>query len=405
MRKTKFAVSVAVCAALAVALATESTIAAAEKSFGSLAVPAGITFTPLEVQGRMRGGAYGRGGGGHSGVLSNAVDMTLYTYEADTPCVGVCLADWKPLVAPDRVVETAEWTVVRQSDGANQWAYYGKLLFTSTKDEKSGDMNGAVDGGAWHIAKYKLPDGAFLAPSGISVRTSARAKGDVLVNHLNMTLYYLTDPKSEVCTDTCLESWTPLIAGELAGPFGDWTVVTRSDGFRQWAYRGRPLYAFSGDERPGDAAGLHFDNRWRTAAVREYFTPEDVQMRKMSRLSFFTTDEGQTLYARDRYQYTAGSFHADGGSTAKVSVGREIGTDACGGPCSDGWVPLAASPPDQPSGYWSILTRDDGTQQWAYQGYALYTNAADKKPGDMFGRDVFEFTDGSHALYWRVAVP
>ena len=32
-------------------------------------------------------------------------------------------------------------------------------------------------------------------------------------------------------------------------------------------------------------------------------------------------------------------------------------------------------------------------------------NAQDKKPGDMMGRDVFDFSDGSHARYWRAATP
>ncbi len=398
MRAKKISISAALCVGMAAGLFSGSVLAVGEKPFGSPAAPAGITFTPLESHGR-------RGNVAGLGILSDAADMTLYTYDGETPCAGECLADWKPLLAGDKALETAEWTVVRQPDGTNQWAYYGKPLYTSVKDEKPGDTNGEVEEGAWHVAKYQFLDDTLLAPSGISVKASARAKGDVLVNHLGMTLYFLTGKQSESCTGTCLDTWSPLIAGELAGSFGDWTVVTRSDGTRQWAYQGWPLYTFSGDERPGDAEGLHFDSRWQTATLREYFTPDEVQMRKMSHFAFFTTADGHTIYARDKYQYAPGSFHADGGSTAKVSVGREIGTDACDGPCSDGWVPLAASAKDQPSGYWSIMTRDDGTRQWAYQGYALYTNAADKNPGDMFGRDDFDYTDGSKALYWRVAIP
>jgi len=401
MRKSKV-VAAAVCGGIAIAFISHA-VAAGESALGTPATPAGITFTPLEVQGR--GVAYGRAGGVPSGVLSNAVDMTLYTYDGDAPCAAACLADWKPILAPDLAAETAEWSVVRLPEGTGQWAYYGKPLYTSLKDEKPGDMKGQVDEGDWHAATYKLPERTLLAPSGISIISSARAKGDVLVNHLGMMLYYLADKESEPCTGTCLESWPPLVAGELAGSFGDWTIVIRTDGVRQWAFQGRPLYAFAGDEEVGDAEGLHFDNRWSTAAVREYFTPENVQMRKMGYLAFFTTRDGRTIYTRDRYQYTAGSHHADGGSTAKVSIGREIGTDACDGPCPDVWGPLVASAEDQPSGYWSIVTRGNGARQWAYQGYALYTYASDKKPGDMFGRDEFEFTDGSSAFYWRVAIP
>ena len=403
MRILKVISAAAVCAGLVSTIMPQTSVAASETALGTPASPAGITFTPLQLQGR--GMSYGGVSGTPAGLLSDAADMTLYTYEGEAPCGSECLADWKPAFAPDRAVETAEWTVVRHPEGVNQWAYYGKPLYTSVKDEKPGDMNGQVEEGDWRVATYKRPDGTLLAPSGISIRSSSRARGDVLVNHVAMTLYYLADRQGEACAGTCLESWTPLIAGELAGSFGDWTVEDRADGIRQWAYQGQPLYSFVGDKEIGDAEGLHFDNRWRTAAVREYFVPENVQMRKMSHFEFFTTRDGQTIYTRDRYQYTAGSFHADGGSTSKVSVGREIGTDACGGPCDDVWVPFAADSEDQPSGYWSIMTRDDGTRQWAYQGYALYTHTSDKKPGDMLGRDEFEYTDGSSALYWRVAVP
>src|SRR5262249_46245610 len=131
----------------------------------------------------------------------------------------------------------------------------------------------------------------------------------------------------------------------------------------------------------------------------------EVKMRRNGSIVVFTTANGMTLYARDKYQYAPGSFHADDGSTSNVGYGREIGTAACVGGCSSDWVPFKASADAQPSGYWRVLTRADGTRQWAYQGYALYANAQDKKPGDMLGSDLFDFTDGSHAMFWRVAAP
>ncbi len=32
----------------------------------------------------------------------------------------------------------------------------------------------------------------------------------------------------------------------------DWTVVTRKDGGKQWAYKGKPVYTFKKDAKPGD---------------------------------------------------------------------------------------------------------------------------------------------------------
>ena len=44
-----------------------------------------------------------------------------------------------------------------------------------------------------------------------------------------------------------------------------------------------------------------------------------------------------------------------------------------------------ATAADQPSGAYSIVTRDDGARQWAYKGKPLYFYQADKKAGDRSG--------------------
>jgi predicted lipoprotein with Yx(FWY)xxD motif len=36
---------------------------------------------------------------------------------------------------------------------------------------------------------------------------------------------------------------------------GNFTVITRSDGSHQWAYKTHPLYNFAGDAKPGDTNG------------------------------------------------------------------------------------------------------------------------------------------------------
>lgn len=61
------------------------------------------------------------------------------------------------------------------------------------------------------------------------------------------------------------------------------------------------------------------------------------------------------------------------------------GKSACNGPCATLWPPLAAQASDMATGDWSIVTRDDGSKQWAYKGWPLYTYSKDAKPGDMSG--------------------
>ncbi|HTJ64645.1 MAG TPA: hypothetical protein VL899_12630 [Alphaproteobacteria bacterium] len=122
-------------------------------------------------------------------------------------------------------------------------------------------------------------------------------------------------------------------------------------------------------------------------------------------MTVLATAEGRTLYTRDKFRFSFGGYSVNDGPPPTPAIGRSVGTGACDGDCTKTWEPLVASKNAQASGYWSIALRSDGTRQWAYQGYPVYTNAQDKKPGDMLGRDLFDLTDGSHALYWRVLTP
>ena len=61
------------------------------------------------------------------------------------------------------------------------------------------------------------------------------------------------------------------------------------------------------------------------------------------------------------------------------------GKSTCNGPCATNWPPLAAKAGDTPDGDYSIVTRDDGSKQWAFRGWPLYTFAKDAKAGDTTG--------------------
>jgi len=56
------------------------------------------------------------------------------------------------------------------------------------------------------------------------------------------------------CDAVCAAVWPIIRAPESASPTGDWTVVMRADGRRQWAYKGRPVYTFYYD-RPYERKG------------------------------------------------------------------------------------------------------------------------------------------------------
>lgn len=94
-------------------------------------------------------------------------------------------------------------------------------------------------------------------------------RGDVLTTPDGMTVYvYDKEAKgSASCYGACAESWPPVLAPADAKPFGDFSLVKRIDGTRQWAYRGQPLHLYREDQAPGDAKGDNFDGFWHAVRV------------------------------------------------------------------------------------------------------------------------------------------
>ena len=61
------------------------------------------------------------------------------------------------------------------------------------------------------------------------------------------------------------------------------------------------------------------------------------------------------------------------------------GKSMCNGSCAESWPPLMAPADGKAAGEWTMIKRDDGKMQWAYDGKPLYTFKMDKKAGDMMG--------------------
>jgi predicted lipoprotein with Yx(FWY)xxD motif len=59
----------------------------------------------------------------------------------------------------------------------------------------------------------------------------------------------------------------------------------------------------------------------------------------------------------------------------------EPNKSACTGECAKTWLPLVADADAKPSGFWNVITRDDGTKQWTRHGKPLYTKAPRSKAG------------------------
>lgn len=94
----------------------------------------------------------------------------------------------------------------------------------------------------------------------------AMAMDGMLVGSNQMTLYTfdkdMAGSGKSVCNGPCASNWPPLMAAADAKSDGDWMVITRDDGAKQWAFKGKPLYFWVKDQKPGDKTGDGFNNVW-----------------------------------------------------------------------------------------------------------------------------------------------
>jgi predicted lipoprotein with Yx(FWY)xxD motif len=120
---------------------------------------------------------------------------------------------------------------------------------------------------AWLIAGVlAFSAGGVLAQSAPATSADT-AKGKALVNGDGMTLYtFDRDAKGKSnCDGPCANLWLPLIATVDASASGDFSLITRNDGRKQWAYKNKPLYSWSKDAKPGDTTGDGVNSVWHIA--------------------------------------------------------------------------------------------------------------------------------------------
>ena len=87
---------------------------------------------------------------------------------------------------------------------------------------------------------------------------AVHAMNGMLMDAKGMTLYTWDNDKEankSSCNGMCLMNWPALKAEAADKDMGDWKVITRDDGSKQWAYKGKPLYYFVMDKASGDKSG------------------------------------------------------------------------------------------------------------------------------------------------------
>lgn len=92
-------------------------------------------------------------------------------------------------------------------------------------------------------------------PAGTYMRETPA--GAIMTTPEGMTVYTFDQDARGVssCYGACAEEWPPVTAPSDAEPFGQMSIIERTDGTRQWAYNGQPLYLYHDDTAPGDVEG------------------------------------------------------------------------------------------------------------------------------------------------------
>ncbi len=104
-----------------------------------------------------------------------------------------------------------------------------------------------------------------------------------------------------------------------------------------------------------------------SCSTNVFAQPAAIQIYNNPQGAFLITEAGMTLYTFDN--------DPEGRST-------------CLDKCAEKWPPLQANSNDQTVENYSILTREDGTYQWAFRGKPLYTWVLDMESGQTPGNGV-----------------
>lgn len=327
-----------------------------------------------------------------------------------------CAELWPPVPAGDDAQAVGKWTIIERDDGGRQWAFDEQPLYTSIRDQQPGDVIGGTTrryGG--DSPAYRVPIGPpSLLPPGFAVRTTS--VGRMLTTDKNEAVYaYAGDTAATTnCHDACLENRSPVLAPALARAQGEWSLLERSPGMRQWVFRGRPLYTHDLDtgswsQQGGDAAG--WENVF-TQNAPAY--PSSFSVQSTIAGEVLADASGRTIYV-----YRCGEDSADQLACDHPRDTQVYRLAMCGGgipaTCLQHW-PYVLADADEKSvnRSWRILSIDPNTGRladdaepgtlrvWSYRGRPVYLFAGDKQPGDVFGDGTGEWRGQRNGLkaFW-----
>ncbi|HEV7431680.1 MAG TPA: hypothetical protein VGN77_01455 [Steroidobacteraceae bacterium] len=329
-----------------------------------------------------------------------------------------CVQLWAPVAALAGAKPVGKWTVIKRPDGARQWAYDGLPVYTSSLDRQPGDVLGGEsyehegDEPAVRRPIGPAPD----LPPGFQVSTTV--VGRLLQTERGFSVYASDADSSSKsnCDAGCAKTWLPMVAPESVRPHGDWTIIERAPGFRQWVFRGKPLYRYALDGRARSLEGSDVPGWHNVYTQRAPRPPPEFTVQDTSAGQVLADAHGMTIYA-----YTCGDDALDQLSCDHPSDTQLYRLVMCGG---GDWArclrtfPYVIAPTGAKthSRSWSVVDIDPKTGRfadpargnalhvWAYRDRPVYVYAGDEQPGDVNGDGHGEFRgerEGYNAFWLR----
>jgi len=183
------------------------------------------------------------------------------------------------------------------------------------------------------------------------------------------------------CYDECAVEFAPFVPEADGIANGDFTIISRKDGVKQWVYQGKPLYRYAAGKDPvGEPVGQRFqlkeDPAWADPASNVYSPKQGWRRASFTPENTFAMPPGVEV---------AASAIANGFIFVHASTKMTIYAVPSAVKLSKDWEPFRASALAMPVGDFTIAKRDDGTRQWVFKGEPLYTFAEDYAPGEVSG--------------------
>jgi predicted lipoprotein with Yx(FWY)xxD motif len=353
-------------------------------------------------------------------TTENAGLMSPYPAGLELPELDTrpsCVQAWPPVIAADDAKPIGKWTLIRRHDKRLQWAYDGLVLYTSSLDKQPGDtlggtkVNGVRGGG--DSPAHRIPIGPHPdVPGQFIVQQNNNGRQLLLANGVTVYSFEGDGPNKSNCNEACAELWTPVLAPEIGSlDRKDWSVVQRKSGDRQWAYRQKPLYSFTGDGGPHIQEGLDVKG-WHTVYTQtapawpRSFTTQDTPGGVV-----LADARGHTIYI-----YNCGDDSLDQLACDHPDTPQEYRYAVCGGGdpirCAKTFPYVVADKSetslntlwtvmdiDPNSGHRAIPGQTDALRVWAYRDRPVYTFIRDVAPGTIRAQSWGEFYGARNGYY------